>query len=358
MLQSKHNTHGTFLLSHVRPSSMKRVAYEVALKEKKRLAEGTVAFVFERPNGFHFQAGQHIRMTLLNPAETDSEGTSRFFSLANSPHEQDLVIAMRMRDTAFKRVLGRLPIGAKVRIEILLKSPHGSFTLHDDSLQPAVFLIGGIGIVPALSMIKDATERKLPHKMFLFYSNRRPEDAPFLDELETLAKQNPSFTLIATMTRPEKSAESWRGEIGFITHSMLKKYVDDLQSPIYYLAGLPELVSAMKTMLIASGVSEENLRAEEFTGFNLNEIHNMNNHAWKRYGPLVAIALLIIVVVTLHIGAAISLFKSGLGESFLANPIFYVMIGLMLLIAPFKFKHILGFMHRKKKQPAREMPKV
>src|SRR5207302_879635 len=172
MFQRNHKMHGTFLLNHVRPLSMKRVAYEVALKEKKQLAEGTIAFVFEKPNGFHFKAGQHIRMTLIHPPETDSEGNSRFFSLANSPQEKDLVIAMRMRDTAFKRVLGRLQIGDKVRIEILLKSPHASFTLHDDPSKPAVFLIGGIGIVPAFSMIKDATERKLPHPLFLFYSNR------------------------------------------------------------------------------------------------------------------------------------------------------------------------------------------
>jgi ferredoxin-NADP reductase len=252
---------------------MKMAAFEVALKEKKQLAEGTIAFIFKTPKGFHFQAGQHIRMTLIHPPETDSEGNSRFFSLANAPQEKELLIAMRMRDTAFKRVLGRMPIGDKVRIEINLNSPHGSFMLHDDPSKPAVFLIGGIGIVPAFSIIKDATERKLPHKIFLFYSSRRPEDTPFLDELEHVAKQNPSFKLIATMTRPEKSAKTWRGETGYINHSMLEKYVNDLTSTMYYLAGLPEMASAMKTMLTASGVSEENIRAEEFTGFNLNEIH-------------------------------------------------------------------------------------
>jgi hypothetical protein len=60
-------------------------------------------------------------MTLIDPPETDSEGSSRFFSLANSPQEKDLIIAMRMRDTAFKRVLGRMQIGEKVLIEILLE---------------------------------------------------------------------------------------------------------------------------------------------------------------------------------------------------------------------------------------------
>jgi ferredoxin-NADP reductase len=274
MFQHKHTMQGHSLLNHLRPS-MKRAAFEVALQEKKPIAEGTVAFILEKPKGFQMKAGQHIRLTLIDPPETDSEGNSRFFSLANSPGDADLLIAMRMRDTAFKRVLGRMPIGDKVRIEILLDSPHGSLTLHDDASKPAVFLIGGIGIAPAFSIVKDALERNLPHPLVLFYSNRRMKDAPFLDELETLAKQHPSFTLIATLTQPETSASPWQGETGHVDQSMIKRYVDDLLSPVYYLAGLPEMTSAMKTLLTAAGVHEEHIHAEEFTGFNLNDIHTM-----------------------------------------------------------------------------------
>jgi len=336
---------------------MKRAAFEVALKEKKHIAEGTVAFIFEKPNGFHFLAGQHVRMTLIHPPETDSEGNSRFFSLANSPQEKDLVIAMRMRDTAFKRVLGRMPIGDKVRIQTLLKSPHGSFALHDNASKPAVFLIGGIGIVPAFSMIKDALERKLPHPLFLFYSNRRLEDAPFLDELEILAKQHPSFTLIATLTEPEKEALSWEGETGHIDHSMIKRYVDDLTSPIYYIAGLPHMASAMKTVLTDSGISEDNIRAEEFSGFIMGQDgpvgrHDMTHSNRKRMGPLllVAMVLLIVIMVSLHAVGAISLFKTGFGAFSLNNPIFYVPMGGLVVVAIlFKFRHVSGFLHRKGK---------
>src|SRR6266852_2809985 len=253
--------------------SMKKAEFEVALKGKKQIAAGTMAFVFEKPNGFQFRAGQHIRMTLIDPSETDNEDNSRFFSLASTPQDADLVIAMRMRDTAFKRVLGRMQIGETALIQILLDVPDGAFALHEDASKPAVMLAGGIGVVPAYSMIKDTTERKLPHEIFLFYSNRRPEDAPFLDELDHLAQQHPSFQLMATMTKPEKSAKTWRGETGYIDHSMLERYVDDLKSPIYYLAGLPEMVSAMKTMLKDSGVNEENIRAEAFSGF----IMHLNN---------------------------------------------------------------------------------
>jgi len=263
-----------------------RAAYEVALNGKRQIAEGTYAFTFEKPVGFHFNAGQHVRMTLIDPAETDAEGNSRFFTMASTPQEPDLVFAMRMRDTAFKRVLSRMRPGEKVRIEMLLESPHGSFVLHEDASEPAVFIVGGIGIVPAYSMIKDAIQRNLPHEMFLFYSNRRPEDAPFLAELENLAKQNPSFTLIATITAPDKSAQLWQGETGFISRAMLEKYVDDLKSPIYFVAGLPDMVGAMQSVLAEVGVSEDNIRAEEFAGFDMGHIEEDSNSGRKNH-PLV-----------------------------------------------------------------------
>lgn len=352
----KYNMHGHFPSGHSGPPDPKNiVAYEVALKGKKQIAEGTVAFFFEKPKEFNFRAGQHVRMTLINPPETDNEGDSRFFSVASTPQEKDLVIAMRMRDTAFKRVIKNMQIGDKVKIEMRLDNPHGSFTLHDDTSKPAVFIVGGIGIVPAFSMIKDAIERKLPHKIFLFYSNRRPEDAPFLAELESLAKQHPSFKLIATMTESEKSAKPWRGETAHLDRPMLEKYVADLQSPIYYVAGLPEMVSAMKILLTDAGINEDNIRAEEFTGFNLNEMHGTmmhgaTNHKNKSHIVLVAIGLAILTVAILHVVAATSIFKSGIDASILQNSIFYIMIVLMLVVVPFKLKHILGFMHTRKKK--------
>jgi ferredoxin-NADP reductase len=263
--------------------SKKRVAYEVALNGKQQIAEGTYAFTFEKPEGFHFYAGQHVRMTLIDPTETDAEGDSRFFTMASTPQEPDLVFAMRMRDTAFKRVLRRMRPGEKVLIEMLLESPHRSFVLHEDASKPAVFVVDGIGIVFAYSMIKDAIQRNLPRKMFLFYSNRRPEDAPFLAELQNLAKQNTSFELIATITEPEKSAQSWRGETGFIDRAMLEKYVDDLNSPIYYVAGLPDMVGAMQTVLSEVGVSKDNIRAEEFAGFEMGHDEEASSSGGKNH---------------------------------------------------------------------------
>ena len=139
-----------------------------------------MSFHFEKPQGFEFRAGQSIDLTLLNPQETDAEGNVRAFSIASAPFDPDLMITTRMRDTAFKRVLKTMPLGTQVKIE----GPGGSFTLHKNSAKPAVFLAGGIGITPFFSILRQAAHDRLPHQLFLFYSNRRPEDAAFLDGLE------------------------------------------------------------------------------------------------------------------------------------------------------------------------------
>ncbi|MGT2467860.1 FAD-dependent oxidoreductase (plasmid) [Mesorhizobium atlanticum] len=205
-----------------------------------------------------------------------------------------------MRDTAFKRVLSRLQTGDKVLLQILLDVPHGAFALHEDPSRPAVFLVGGIGIVPAFSMIKDAVERKLPHRLVLLYSTRRPEDAVYLRELQELAEKNPSFKLVVIMTEVARSERSWTRETGRITRPMLAKHVDDRLRPVYYVSGLPEMVSAMKTMLGVSGVSEDDVQAEEFTGFNLNGISSVAGHRWRRYVPVATIALAVTAAVGLH----------------------------------------------------------
>src|ERR1017187_5865410 len=92
-------------------------AFVSKLKRRKEVAERTIAFRFEKPSGWMFKAGQFINMTLLDPSETDSEGNKRGFSIASGPHEETLMVATRMRDTAFKRVLKNMPIGTAVKIE-------------------------------------------------------------------------------------------------------------------------------------------------------------------------------------------------------------------------------------------------
>ncbi len=238
-------------------------AHTIALTRQEEIAEGTMAFHFVKPADFQFRAGQAIDMTLLQPPETDAEGNTRTFSIASPPFEGDLMIATRLRDTAFKRVLRNAAPGLSVKID----GPSGSFVLHRKTEKPAVFLAGGIGITPFLSMIRQATHDKALHRMYLFYSNRRPEDAPFLNVLTETARQNPNFHLIPTMTEMDKSHREWKGETGFIDKGMLAKHVPSLAGPIYYLAGPPAMVAAMRGMLTEAAVDEDDIRTEEFAGY-------------------------------------------------------------------------------------------
>jgi ferredoxin-NADP reductase len=237
--------------------------YRVKLTDRRELAEGTMAFRFEKPADYEFNPGQFVDVTLLRPPETDAEGDTRAFSVASAPHEKTLMVATRMRDTAFKRTLRSMPLGTEVQIE----GPMGTLVLHDDSSRPAVFLAGGIGITPFRSILVHAAEQKLPHRLVLFYSNRRPEDAPFLEELQTLDQQNPRCTVVGTMTDPGRSSLPWRGETGYITKAMLSKYLVNVSTPIYYVVGPPGMVAGIRTMLKEAGIEDRDIRTEKFAGY-------------------------------------------------------------------------------------------
>lgn len=233
------------------------------LLKKAEAAERTMSFYFEKPAGFTYKAGQFADYTLLDPPETDAEGNIRGFSLASAPFEPSLMATTRLRDTAFKRVLRELPPGS----ELELDAPYGSFALHNKEARPAVFLTGGIGITPVRSIVLQSVHDKTKHTIFVFCSNRRPEDGAFLDEFGRVGGENDNITFVATITEPERSKQAWDGETGFIDKDMIGRYVDDLTVPIYYLCGPPGMVTAMRTLLNGAGVDDDDIRTEEFTGY-------------------------------------------------------------------------------------------
>jgi ferredoxin-NADP reductase len=177
-----------------------QTTYLLKLQNRCDVAERTMAFQFEKPEGFTFKAGQFIDMTLINPSQTDAEGNGRAFSIASAPDEGRLLVATRMRDTAFKRELASMPIGTHVKVE----GPFGNLVLHNERTRAAVFLAGGIGITPFRSILLQIIHERLQYSVFCFFANRRPEDAPFLAELEALQErylQRPYWiTIVPTMS--------------------------------------------------------------------------------------------------------------------------------------------------------------
>src|SRR4051794_26970965 len=112
---------------------------EAPLVRREAVAANTMAFWFEKPAGFNHQAGQNALFGLIDPPQTDAYGSSRPFTIASAPHEGELMVATRMRNTAFKRSLAGIPLGTRVRID----GPSGTMVLHADDSRPAVFLAAG-----------------------------------------------------------------------------------------------------------------------------------------------------------------------------------------------------------------------
>jgi ferredoxin-NADP reductase len=244
--------------------------YSLELKRRSEVAERTLEFQFEKPKALTFKAGQFMDITLVDPPETDAEGNTRGFSINSAPDDPDLTFTTRLRDTAFKRVLRTLPLGTVVKVE----GPFGNFTLHNDAIRPAVLLAGGIGITPFRSIVRRATHEQLPHRIFLFYANRRPEDAPFLDEFRALERENPNFTFVPTMTQMSRSHLPWKGETGHLDYPIVSKHLKSRTQlgnsparPIYYIAGPPPMVAGLQTMLNEAGIDDDDIRTEEFSGY-------------------------------------------------------------------------------------------
>jgi ferredoxin-NADP reductase len=218
--------------------------YEVKLLARREVADGTMEFHFSRPQGFQFKAGQAVELILPEPA------SGHAFSLVNAPGAEDLVIATRMRDSAYKRALRELPVGAPVKLD----GPFGSLTLHKATSRAAVFIAGGIGITPFMSMLRERTA----HRMVLVYSNRRARDSAYLTELQELARLNPQFRLVTTMTEEGGT---------FVDAALLRQASHGLPAPVFYVAGPPAMVDAMKRALDEAGVEDTDVRSEEFFGY-------------------------------------------------------------------------------------------
>ncbi|MDQ4020029.1 MAG: FAD-dependent oxidoreductase [Actinomycetota bacterium] len=232
------------------------------LAEKREVAKGTLLCIFDLgAEEVDFRPGQYFFVTLLDPPYSDEKGPRRHITVVTSPTERGVVgLCTRLRDTAFKRSLAELSLGAEVDVE----PPRGRFVLPEDTSQPYVFVAGGIGITPFRSMLRYAADEGLPYRVTLLYSNRTRAETPFLDELEELRSQLPELRVVFTMTdEPE-----WEGERRRIDAEFFRDHVSDLiESATFMVAGPPPMVSAMDEELSTAGVSAERVIAEKFSGY-------------------------------------------------------------------------------------------
>lgn len=234
--------------------------YTLTLLNKQEIAPNVQVFTFEKPAGFTFKPGQYGGFTLLNPSETDAGSITRRFSLLNAPEDDYLSFATRIQTSAYKKVLNNLTAGDPIKFA----GPAGNFVLHEDAATPAIFIAGGIGVTPFYSMLKSSAAAASTRQFTLFYGNRSTSSAILLNELDNFKNSLPHFQLIPVLTQAESD---WQGETGYITHTLLKKYLPDINTPIYYVCGSPAMVIAIRELLAEMGIAEDHIKVEDFPGY-------------------------------------------------------------------------------------------
>lgn len=232
-------------------TNMKIKKLQLPILSQKIIAEKTCEISFSLAGrNFDFTAGQHIRAGALKLLHADLKGASRVFSVASSPNDKSRIsIAFRDSGSGFKRTLMELSIGSLVNID----GPFGYFALPKSAANPLVFIAGGIGITPMISMIRFATEKNLPHKITLLYANRSRESAAYLRGLDALSKQNPHFAVI--------------NKFGPLDAEFIQESIKNIEKSLWYIAGPPPMVAEAKNILFQLGVSDDKIYPEEFFGY-------------------------------------------------------------------------------------------
>jgi ferredoxin-NADP reductase len=235
---------------------------QARIKEKQEVAKETLLVTFDLlGEEVDFAPGQYFFVNLPDVGHQDERGLRRHITVVTSPNEKGVLgLATRLRDSAFKRTLRELPVGTEVDVE----PPKGKFVLPDDTSRPLVFVAGGIGITVFRSMLRFIREEGLPYRVTLIYSNRDRESTAFLDELQELERELPSFRLVLTMTEDD----GWQGETRRIDAEFFESYLgENLNEYTFMVAGPPDMVEGMQSALAEAGVEEENVIASRFSGY-------------------------------------------------------------------------------------------
>ena len=222
-------------------------------------AENATSFFFQPGTSLQFRAGQYLRYTLPH-SDPDNRGVTRNFSIASPPEEPLIRLTTRLSTpgSSFKQALRRLQPGAIVESS----GPFGDFVYADLDLTP-VFITGGIGITPVLSILGDLARRKSRVSATLLYSNTT-QDIPFRADIDGLSAHWPEFHVVYTLTRP---GPRWEGPTGRITGALIRELVDDLHGAVFFVSGPTLMVDAMRAILADSGVDANRVKHEAFPGY-------------------------------------------------------------------------------------------
>jgi predicted ferric reductase len=241
----------------IKPIQLMRKTYRV---EKVIPERGSAWTLVLRPNnhpGMRFQPGQFAWITAWDSPFKDHEHP---FSISSSAEEKDLLTFTIKELGDFTASIKKLSEGERVYVD----GPYGAFSVdrHPNS-QAFVFIAGGIGITPMMSMLRTLADRGDTRPLTLIYANRTLEAATFLEEIEQLP-QGLNLKIIHVL---ESAPEGWRGETGFVTADILQRYLPPFEGPNLmeiFICGPSPMMNAVEKALVQIGAPMGDFHSERF----------------------------------------------------------------------------------------------
>jgi len=220
----------------------------------------TVAsFRFQPREKITFIPGQFLQV-MFDRINSRNKELNKYLSFSASPDEPYIEVTKRLSASIFSQKLSSLKQGD----EVALKLPLGNCILQPEYKHIA-FLIGGIGITPAVAMIEYICRRHVDVDVVLFYSNRNYEEIAFKKELDAWQKQNSRLKVFYTLTDCESQHDDCR--FGYIDSHLLQDTLGDVSSRIFFIFGPPKMVEAMGVVCAQAGSPREHIKTESFLGY-------------------------------------------------------------------------------------------
>lgn len=203
-----------------------------------------------------FKAGQFLSVTLLN-----NPALKRYLSISSSPTEECyLEFTKKLTNSDFSKALNQLKPQDTVKIQY----PLGKFVLDTPDVNIA-FLSGGIGITPIRSIAKYVIDKELGIDMTLVYANRSVKDIVFKEDFDAMQKVYPKLKIVHVLF---ETTPDFKCIPGLINAQVIKNEVLDYPQRKFYLCGPPQMVEAMKKILMEElRLPKEGIVLENFQGY-------------------------------------------------------------------------------------------
>lgn len=237
--------------------------------EDKIIKSDSVATLRLKPLGRlfpPFQAGQHINLFL----HLEGLRTQRPYTISSPPSEREHI------EITVKRVEGGLVSNYLIDQlrpgdKVVSSGPQGNFyyqpLLHGTNL---VFIAGGIGITPFVSMVREFSFQKEVLDICLIYACRTMDDAVFHEELKNLSQCEPGFSYLLVISEPDAS---YHGYTGFVDAQLIQRLGINPQVSTFFISGPAEMHDFCVSELKKLGVSRRRIKQNISGGWRDISVH-------------------------------------------------------------------------------------